>query len=154
MKLFTYSCYRQPEFISHTLRNLTRKRTPADACERLEMRDNLNINVLPIVQDNMNYTPKMSLTNLSSNGYYGYQPPLEKQKKEDTCFMEVQFESPPNRKRAWEFGTDLREFKKRRQNDCSPFVYQQSTIRTDANTLRKPTHNIPDMPRCIMGHFI
>ncbi|EFA02070.2 uncharacterized protein LOC661835 [Tribolium castaneum] len=121
------------------------------------MRDNFNM--LPIVQDNMNYIPR-SLTNLSSNGYYGYQPPLlEKMKEEKPCFMEVQqFENPSskNRKRAWDFGTttDLLEFKKRRQNECSPFVYQQqSTNRTDAN-LRKPTHNIPDMPRCIMGHFI
>nr|XP_976399.1 PREDICTED: uncharacterized protein LOC661835 isoform X2 [Tribolium castaneum] len=84
------------------------------------MRDNFNM--LPIVQDNMNYIPR-SLTNLSSNGYYGYQPPLlEKMKEEKPCFMEVQqFENPSskNRKRAWDFGTttDLLEFKKRRQNE-------------------------------------
>ena len=91
------------------------------------MRDNFNFSMLPIVQDNMNYIPGVrSLTNLSSNGYYGYQPPLLEKDREEppaphACFMEVQFESVAqnnsgSRKRAWDFCNDLRDFKKRRQN--------------------------------------
>ncbi|KAJ3657404.1 hypothetical protein Zmor_009211 [Zophobas morio] len=92
------------------------------------MRDNFNFSMLPIVQDNMNYIPGVrSLTNLSSNGYYGYQPPLLEKDREEppaphACFMEVQFESVAqnnsgSRKRAWDFCNDLRDFKKRRQNE-------------------------------------
>ncbi|RZC42459.1 hypothetical protein BDFB_001602 [Asbolus verrucosus] len=97
--------------------------------------------MLPIVQDNMNCIAGVrGLTNLSSNGYYGYQPPLllDRQKEEVTpseahvpavppCSMEVQFESLPqnqnaHRKRSWEFNNYFREFKKRRQNGKFVFL--------------------------------
>jgi hypothetical protein len=123
----------------------------------LAMRDNLNFNMLPIVQDNMNCVPG-ALTNLSSNGYYGYQAPLDKRKNESlephACYMEVQCETASHRgsrKRAWELADDFREFKKRRQNESSPFGCEPAP--TPPNREAKLRH-VADMPRCIMGHYI
>lgn len=99
------------------------------------MRDSFNFNMIPIVQDNVQFLAR-GLTNISSNGYYGYQPPLlsKRAQTEDTHVgarcpetggfmdMEVQFESLArdqninNRKRRWEYANDHYEFKKRRQN--------------------------------------
>jgi hypothetical protein len=100
------------------------------------MRDNLNFNMLPIVQDNMNCVPG-ALTNLSSNGYYGYQAPLDKRKNEPlephACYMEVQCETASHRgsrKRAWELADDFREFKKRRQNGESCLFLESRRVRT------------------------
>jgi hypothetical protein len=121
------------------------------------MRDNLNFNMLPIVQDNMTCVPG-ALTNLSSNGYYGYQAPLDKRKNEPlephACYMEVQCETASHRgsrKRAWELADDFREFKKRRQNESSPFGCEPAP--TPPNREAKLRH-VADMPRCIMGHYI
>lgn len=82
------------------------------------MRDNFNM--LPIVQDNMNCVPGIkSMTSISSNGYYGYQPPLNKLKEEQQppSYMEVEHDHGiNNRKRNYNYQDDFREFKKRRQN--------------------------------------
>lgn len=90
------------------------------------MRDALNFNFLPIVQDEMNglavrtcvkgYAPNIS------NGYYGYQPVVQyhKGEREHHEQMEV-VESDARRqqhncrKRAWDCG-DAAVFKRRREN--------------------------------------
>lgn len=88
------------------------------------MRDALNFNFLPIVQDEMNglavrtcvkgYAPNIS------NGYYGYQPVVQQQQqhkaeRERYEQMEVAECRQPNRKRAWDC-QDATVFKRRREN--------------------------------------
>lgn len=113
------------------------------------MREALNFDMIPIVQDNINgFNPDIgrSLTNISSNGYYGYQSPHQMQQKTnndtsnnnnnnhmDTCCdMDIQYTNSEenqeiriqngvspllvNRKRHWNDINEFSEFKKRRQN--------------------------------------
>lgn len=105
------------------------------------MRDALNLNFLPIVQDEMNGIAVKASANKGfsnpSNGYYGYQPLQGKlednmvkyeQMDIQPCDMEMQFvnnnegdrkQSYPrliSRKRAWEYNSDPHYFKKRRED--------------------------------------
>ncbi|XP_017773232.1 PREDICTED: uncharacterized protein LOC108560271 isoform X1 [Nicrophorus vespilloides] len=45
--------------------------------------------------------------------------------------------------------------KKRRQNDpVLPHPQQEQQTTYNCDHVRKPTHNIPDISRCMMGHYI
>ncbi|KAJ8968755.1 hypothetical protein NQ314_002128 [Rhamnusium bicolor] len=105
------------------------------------MRESLHYSMIPIPQDNMNEIifngSRRILTNVSSNGYYGYQPQIHVQEKSNTqssqmtgeiCDMDVQFNNLPNteemqmengiprlvnRKRRWEYPDELDAFKKK-----------------------------------------
>ncbi|XP_023015991.1 uncharacterized protein isoform X1 [Leptinotarsa decemlineata] len=124
-----------------------------------------------------------SNTLISFNGYYGYQPQInppdkgstrnenQEQARNDRMDMDVQSEESDmqmqmvnvrrhiNRKRRSEHVADIREFKKRR--DCSDANDSPPTLPPKINPVptplitptRKPTHNIPDLSRCTMGHY-
>ncbi|CAH0561490.1 unnamed protein product [Brassicogethes aeneus] len=91
---------------------------------KLIMREDLNFNVLPIVND-FNVLNRGLMTNVSSNAYYGYQAHLQqnktKQLNEKCELMDFECESNKtrnnSRKRAWDYD-ELHSFKKRRQEDC------------------------------------
>ncbi|XP_018326703.1 uncharacterized protein LOC108737996 isoform X3 [Agrilus planipennis] len=144
------------------------------------MKDSLNF-FLPIMEEDdtsviSNRNELRSITNISSNGYYGYQPVVEKHIQNGiNCeqSMEVQMsdsdiqfnnfipveencqqqkETMDNRdklkrKRCWgyDYETEYPEFKKWRENVPTPNCHVH---------LSKPTHNIPDLPRCLTGHYI
>lgn len=110
------------------------------------MRESINYNIIPLPRDNMNISIDSSkfLTNVSSNGYYGYQPQLQVQNKQfsesypetqitrDNTTMEVQFHIQENCNMQIEHNTrdgsrkrrccydEMRDFKKRRQHDQNP----------------------------------
>lgn len=181
------------------------------------MRDALSFNMIPIVEENLeeiSFNPGLrnQIVNISSsNGYYGYQPPLmlpSDQKQTvyddtvtptvdnnrnncDTTDMDIQFNCYADiescadqmqianvrsgdihrgvsKKRQWdaEFTAEFdNTLKKPRQNCDEPVDPFLSTVpeqhppsSPQSNQkllhLRTPTHNIPDLPRCIMGHYI
>lgn len=113
------------------------------------MRESNNYNMIPLPRDNMNVVIGSTnfLTNVSSNGYYGYQPQLQVQKKEcseaysvpqaaigndnNIAKMEIQYcfqESydmqtehdtrDQSRKRRCCYD-EIRDFKKKRQNESN-----------------------------------
>lgn len=125
------------------------------------MRESINYNMIPLPCDNMNVLinvgPRNFLTNISSNGYYGYQPRVHSQQKEcmvshnesqiskenntvmevQSCFqenrsMEVEYEMrQASRKRRYCYD-ERGEVKKRRQND-----QHITTFNTGKNNLFK-----------------
>ncbi|KAL3266078.1 hypothetical protein HHI36_010264 [Cryptolaemus montrouzieri] len=132
------------------------------------MRDNFNISALSnnMFCDLNALIPVPDLpvvtnaTNISTNVYYGYQPVTNEPEKKDVnnCEMEVQYTCSENncvkniqdvtrvlnRKRQ---SNEMQEvdFKKRRQNDNTSFPDSS----TQPKFGRKPTHNLPDIPRNI-----
>lgn len=152
---------------------------------------------IPVVQEDVsNLFPRTGYANhVSSSGYYGYQtvtnkPVSNHQNTEDmdtqTFEINIQFKNyiadeikisnqnirgQDHRKRAWEYGADAPDSKKRRENGKSRKILNlwlqnfhnilEAVISTPENAattkcinLRQPTHNIPDLPRSIMGHYI
>ncbi|XP_019870018.1 uncharacterized protein LOC109598544 isoform X2 [Aethina tumida] len=129
------------------------------------MREDLTCNVLPIVKDAMDGMAYNAggVASLPSNGYYGYQPHLAHKVKTENTQETMDYECYAaqsvlrlNRKRAWEFG-DGAEFKKRRQNEAVPILLPDpipSQQMQNELHMKKPTHNMPDISRCIMSHYL
>lgn len=108
------------------------------------MRESINYNMIPLPCDNMNILinagPRNFLTNVSSSGYYGYQPQVHFQpkeciqnesqiSKENNTVMEVQYYAQENYSMEAEYEMrqtnrkrrhcydERGEFKKRRESD-------------------------------------
>ncbi|XP_031339007.1 uncharacterized protein LOC116167685 isoform X2 [Photinus pyralis] len=112
----------------------------------------------------------------STNGYYGYQFVQANQTEEICESMEIQYNNadpdsdiqfnnfirpedrlccdplaanmrePVNRKRRLNYD-NAGDCKKRRESDINPETHRKLIP-------RQPTHNVPDFPRNLMGHFI
>lgn len=104
-----------------------------------------------------------SLTMVSTNGYYGYQPVInqpdnrvneyQNQMEVDShnfcenVYMDTNIQ-PFSRKRQNPDPIDVQTFKKRRQNGNF-----QPVESSKPKFGRKPTHNLPDIPRSVFSHF-
>lgn len=138
------------------------------------MRDALNLNFLPIVQDEMNGISVKAGANKGfsniSNGYYGYQPlpnTLEdktvkyEQMDIQQCDMEMQFSSEGDRKqypriisrkRAWEYNTDSHYFKKRRE-DFGEYCYLNYLAKKQLRAYIITQNDVRNSETCFLSNF-
>ncbi|XP_044747850.1 uncharacterized protein LOC123309065 isoform X2 [Coccinella septempunctata] len=103
---------------------------------------------------------------VSTNGYYGYQPVRNQpDNKADEHHNQMEVDSNSfsenanitdsnsnaqlfNRKRLSSEPIEVHAFKKRRQNGIF-----QAAESSKPKFGRKPTHNLPDLPRSVFNHF-
>ncbi|KAK9738293.1 hypothetical protein QE152_g10014 [Popillia japonica] len=135
----------------------------------------------PISEGNLDRNPAKNYTSITSNGYYGYQPLIINKNNIDNDFNStnmqtcdgikfnnfgafenkldterITYEYPhhQSRKRVWDYNVEERERKRKRNNEYPSSMQCNSPSPTKHLHFKPPTHNVPDMPRCIMGHYI